>query len=346
MSEAVVPCLAYLVLQIVVMIVGLNIVRDKELNITVFIKTWIMGQMLLFTILQVVAVPMIMLKWQFSVLFWTYIGIVTVLFGFGLKRLGKSKISLAIDLKSFSWLSIVLIVLASLVILSQSCIYFFGVHLDEDDARWLAEANDALEYGHMMTVNFHTGEWMGQLVEIRDVTSPWPMLFAILSRFLNTRVSIVAHTVYPAVEVFLLYGIYYLIGTELLKKREARFAFLLLAALITFFYGGSVYTQGAFSLIRIWQGKASVAAVIVPCLLYLFICINKRDQTADWIYVVMTGTAACLMSAMGISIGLIMIAVYGFYHIVAYLKWKRMPLFILTIMPSIVFTLTYYYLKG
>ncbi len=346
MSEAVVPCLVYLVLQIIIMIAGLNIVRDKELNIMVFLKSWIMGQMLLFAILQVVAVPMIVLNWRFSVLFWTYIGIVTILFGFGLQRLVKSKISLMIHWKSFSWLSIVLIVSASLVILSQSCIYFFGIHLDEDDSRWLAEANDALEYGHMMTVNFHTGELMEQFAEIRDVTSPWPMLFAILSRVLNTRVSIVAHTVYPTVELFLLYGIYYLIGTELLEKKEARFAFLLLAAVITYFYGGSVYTQGVFSLIRIWQGKATVAAVIIPCILYLFICINKRDRASDWMYLGMTGTAACLMSAMGVSISLIMIAVYGIYHIIVYLRWKRIPLFFLSIIPPLMFTLTYYYLKG
>ena len=342
MVEAVLPFLGYLGLQLVVMTAGLNIVRDKKLNVTVLLKSWIMGQMLLFTVLQILAVPMILLRWRFNALFWTYISIVIVLFALGIRRLTKVQICLKPQKKSFSWLSILLLTLAILIILSQSCTYFFGFHLDEDDARWLAEANDALEYGQMMTRSFSTGEFIGKFMEIRDVISPWPMLFSIISRVLNTRVSIVAHTFYPTIEIFIIYGIYFLIAKELLKKREAQYAFLLFTSIILYFYGGTVYTQGAFSLVRIWQGKASVAAIVIPFILYLSICINKRNQFSDWMKLTMAGTAACLMSGMGISISLLMIGIFGLYHLIAYLHWKRFPAFILSVLPSLVFALIYY----
>ena len=115
---------------------------------------------------------------------------------------------------------------------------------------------------------------------------------------------------------------------------------------IQYFYGGSVYTQGTFSLIRIWQGKASVAAVIIPLLFYFFISINKRNKTQDWMLMALAGLAGCLMSGMGISITLILIGACGVYHILAYQNWKRIPFFIVSVFPSLAFALTYYCLKG
>lgn len=346
MGEAVLPLLGYLVLQIIVMITGLNIVREKELNMTAFLKSWIMGQMLLFAVLQIIAVPMILLRWQFNTLFWTYFGIVALLFVFGTRRLTKSKIKILPSKGSFSWLSVVLLVICVLAVLAQSCVYFFGMHIDQDDARWLAEANDALEYGQMMTRSYHTGEFTGHFAEIKDVASPWPMFIAILSRILNTRTAVFSHTIYPAVSIILVYGIYYLIGAELFEKREARYAFLLFAAVITSFFGGSTFTQGAFALVRIWQGKATAAAVVIPFILCLVIRINKTNQISDWLKLAVAGAAACLMSGMGIIISLIMIAIYGLYHLIAYLHWKRIPLYLLSIMPSLICALMYYFLKG
>ena len=342
MREAILPFLGYLVLQLIVIVAGLNIIGEKEIRWTGLLKSWITGQMLLFAVLQVFAVTMILLRWEFDALFWSYLGAVVVLFGLGIRKIKRIKLTI----QKQSPIVLVFLVASILLVLSQAGIYFFGVHLDEDDARWLAEANDAIETGDMMTRSYHTGELHGRFAEMRDVVSPWPMLFAILSRVLFTRVSIVAHTVYPTIEIILVYGIYYLIASELLQKQEARLAFVLFAALIQYFYGGSVYTQGTFSLIRIWQGKASVAAVIIPLLFYFFISINKRNRTQDWMLMALAGLAGCLMSGMGISITLILIGACGVYHILAYQNWKRIPFFIVSVFPSLAFALTYYCLKG
>jgi len=346
MKEAYLPFLGYLILQLAVVIIGLNVIHEQEIGFSSILKSWIFGQMLLFATFQLLAVPMIILRWNFYTLFWSYLGIIILLFSIGCWRLKKIRIHFRINLKNYSWLSILLMIVAAALILCQSGIYFFGIHLDEDDARWLAEANDALEYGHMMTTNFYTGEFTGQFFMLKDVTSPWPLFFAILSRILCTRVSIVAHTLYPTVELLLMYTVYYLIAKELFKKSEARISFVLIASVINYFFGGTVYTQSVFSLIRIWQGKATVAAVIIPLLLYLFICINKKNKTEDWAAVTITGCAACLMSGMGISLSFIMIAVYGAYHIIVFQRWRQVPLWIVSMIPSAATIFVYLVLKG
>ncbi len=339
MEQALFPFLGYLVLQLFVLMAGLNMVRERRIGFSGLLKAWVMGQMLLLALLQVMAVPMILLKWNFSALFWSYLGVCVILSGFGLRRLVKREkgpLPPKAERQRFTVLGALLLVLVAGLILWQAGTYFFGIHLDEDDARWLAEANDALEYGHMMTCDYDTGEYLGTFPVIKDVTSPWPMMYAVYSRILQTRASVFAHTIYAPVALLMMYAVYWLIASELFEKTEARLTFLFFAAVISLFLGTTVFTQQTFSMVRIWQGKATVAAVVIPLLLWLFIRINKRNENGDWLSLPVVCCAACLMSGMGISIAAVMAAVYGGYHIIAYRRWRRIPLAVLPVLPSVI----------
>ena len=346
MGQAVLPFIKYIVLQLFVVAVGLILFRDKVLGVSGVLKSWIFGQMLLFAVLQIMAVPMILLRWKFNILFWSYCGAAVVLFGFGLWRLIQGKTKIRIRMLELKPLELLLLMIIILLILWQACDYFFGIHLDEDDARWLAEANDAITSGDMITRDFDTGIYIGIFDELKDVTSPWPMMYAVVAKVLNTRPSIFAHTVFAPVEIILLYGVYWLIGSECLRKLEAKLMFLLACIVINLFFAQTSYTQSVFSLVRIWQGKATIAAVIVPLLFYLFVCLNKHNRTEDWIRVVVVGCAACLISAAGISILIIMIGIYGLYHIIFFRKWKQIPMWFASLIPSTASFLTYFLYKG
>lgn len=346
MGQVLLPFLGYLLLQVFVLIVGLNIVREEEIGASGVLKSWTFGQMLLFAVLQVLAVPMILARLSFDVLFWSYCGVAVVLFGFGIWRLIRGKTKIRISFRKLSPLALFLLMVVILIILWQAGNYLFGIHLDEDDARWLAEANDALVTGDMMTRNYNTGEYIGSFCNVNDVSSPWPMMFSICSRLLNVSTSVFSHTVYSPIQVILMYGVYWLIAGELFEKQEAKLTFLLSVAIINLFYAGTGYTQSAFALVRIWQGKATVAAVIIPLLMYLFVCINKRNKTEDWIMVMIAAYAVCLMSGMGISLSAIMIGVYGIYNIFAYQNWKRIIHWVAAMLPSVVFALIHIWIEG
>ena len=367
MGKAVLPFLGYILLQGVVAIIGLNVIREKELGFSGTLKAWIFGQMLLFAVLQVLAVPMILLRWKFDVLFYSFLGIGILLFGFGCMRLKRIRVKNEIKKETWNWLSLVLLAAALLLILLQSGIYFVGIHLDEDDARFIAQANDVLEYGQLLTRDWDTGEYIGFVDPVRDITSPWPLMYAISARILFTRASIFAHTIFAPIEVLLMYGVYWLIGSELFKKIEVRLTFILTVAVFNLFFAGTVYTQSVFSLVRIWQGKATVAAVIVPLLFYLFIRLNKdnewnkdnksnghieyngingNSERTGWICIIITAIAACLMSGAGIMIALIMIGVYGLYHIIAYQRWKQTLPWIGSLIPPAISLFIYLTIHG
>lgn len=351
MRQAIIPFLIYSLLQIFVFFVGMNVVSkiDKP-GIAEFFRIYIYGHMIVLACIQIISVPMILLRVSFLYLYAILITIFSILIVFGVKRFIILKYyklpSLNKYFKGLSPLCIILVILLICVIFMQFGIYFMGVHLDEDDARWLAEANDALEYGDMMTRNFSTGEYNGAFVVPKDVTSPWPMYWAFFSKLLHVRASVFSHSLYAPIALLIMYVVYYLIARELFEKRESHFIFLLSVALINMFFCTSIYTQSVFSMTRIWQGKATVAAIIIPLMIYIFVCIHKRNETMDWMRLTIVSCGACLLSGMGISLSLILIGIYGFYDIIVYKRWNRFPALLCAILPSILFSGVYFLIKG
>lgn len=342
MSNVFISFFLYLFFQFVTIVVGFNVVRVTTYGITETLKSWVFGNILLYAIFQIIAVPMILLRLSFSILFWSYVGIVLTVFWAGLRRIKRIKISKP----KLSTTTICLFLIIALIIAYQCGIYIFGMHLDEDDARWIAEANDAIETGDMLTRSHHTGEYIGKYTELADVISPWSMIAAVISVMIRSKPSVFLHTIYPPIALLLVYGIYYLISESLFKKQITRFAFVLFVGIIMMFFSGTVYTQSTFTLVRIWQGKASVAGIIIPLLFYLFISINIQDRIESWIKVILVGIAACLMSGMGVMIGLVMIAVYGFMTILLYQKWKKIPIWIASCLPSLLYAFLKLVIKG
>ena len=171
------------------------------------------------------------------------------------------------------------------------------------------------------------------------------MLFAVLAKIFHIDTAIAAHTIYAPVALLLSYCVYYLLASELFSRLEARIVFVFAVAWINLFYAGTTKTQSVFTMVRIWQGKATVAGILIPCLLYLAICINKRNEKADWIRIAVAGCAGCLMSGMGVSLGGIIIIVFGAYSIFAFKRWRQIPLWILSVAPAVIDSLLYFMLN-
>jgi len=317
----------------------------------------------------VIAVPCINFRTTFNTLFWIYTAVVLVLTTIGMRTLlSRNRFRLRHEgglWEGFKrWFrdsgASVFLFVAFLVIAYQMYIYVFKMHLDEDDARWIAEANDALVKNRMLLHNPATGEYIGRFVGemVKDVYSPWCMYLAWLSRMTRVRAVVVAHTVYPPILLGLSYCVYYEIGCQLFKGKHERGIFLLMVSVINLFMAGNVYTQSVFTLTRIWQGKAVVAAVAIPAIFCVILRVQTEDSLRDWALMIIAGASCCLFSGMGIAIGLLMLAVYGAYVTACSVakmikagsskraRLARIGVWIASVLPSIVFALGYMRLKG
>lgn len=299
--------------------------------------TYLAGSLTMWALFQITAVPAIQFRMSFTLLFWTYTVLVVLLASIGLAL----RLKVRFERPALS----IFLVIALCVIAYQASMYIFGMHLDEDDARWIAEANDALVKDKMLLHNPATGEYIGRFVGemVKDTFSPWAFFIAWIAKFTAVRTAVIAHTVYPPILLGLSYCAYYHIGKQLFKGKTEQGIFLLMVSVINLFMANH-YTQSTFTLTRIWQGKAVVAAVIIPAIFMIILIIQNDDSLQNWFLLAVTGCAACLLSGMGIAIGLVMIIVYGGYVIVCK-RWRRIPLWLLSTLPSIVFGVGYYFLK-
>ena len=303
------------------------------------IQSIFFGQTALWAIFEILAVPMIYFRTSFNLLFWCYTSIVFLISVNGMLKVSTIKKE-RIHFELF-------VLIAIVVILFQAGMYVVGRHLDEDDARWIAEANDAIVKNKMLLYNPATGEYLGQFLGemIKDVASPWSMYLAVLARMMGVRPSVVSHTIYAPFLLCISYYVYYLIGKELFKGKSEQGIFLLFIAVIQLFFAGNVYTQSVFSLVRIWQGKAVIASVMIPSFLLIMLQIERDNRSSNWGWMIVFACASCLLSGMGVAISLIMIGVYGGYAVI-YKRLKGINLWLVSVAIPIGYGLYYFWLKG
>ncbi len=304
------------------------------------IDMYVYGQLMMWAVFQILAVPMIHLRLPFLALVIVFMLAMLVMTVLGARKLPEI-------IKEFEKPSInPILIIALILILGQMAIYFFGMHLDEDDARWLAEANDAVAKNKMFLYNPATGEYMGSFrgEVIKDAFSPWSLYIALYAYVTGLNVSMMAHTVLAPVLLGLAYMVYHIMSKMLFKGKVEASVFLLSVAVINLFFAGNRHTQSVVTLTRIWQGKTVIAAVMIPLLFVVFLAIQEEDSIENWLWVAVAGCASCLFSGMGIAISLIMMAVLGGYTLIT-VNWKRIPLVLLAMIPSLVFGLGYYMMR-
>lgn len=309
-------------------------------------KNLLFGYMLIWSILQITAIPAIYLKMKFSI--YAYIIYAIILIGVFVSIFLNRKAFKNIILKKISWLKtrpwLPLIVLFLIII---QTVYLSLANLgDHDDSFYVATAETALETNTLMEYNPYTGD-LYQSVPSRYVLSPFPVFVALISNILNIRAATTAHTLLALILIPLAYTVWYLIGNIFFKNNTSKTSvFMLIVMCILVYSGYSVYNQGMFMHIRIWQGKAVLTAIILPFIFYQGLCISQKVMTTyKWILLFLSMFASCFVSSMGIMLAAIMLGVIALTD--AFLNksirnWKNI---ILCCIPNILFAFIYIFIR-
>ena len=235
-----------------------------------------------------------------------------------------------------------ILMLVALIIISIQTIYVTAAqHIDEDDAFYIATAETAVSTDSIMRYDAYTGEEY-TYVPSRYVLSPFPIYHAVMGRLTGFKPVEYAHTCFPLVMLPLCYMVYYLISGLLFKKSETKKAFfLLLLSFVMFYSGSTVYTQGTFLFLRIWQGKAVLAAIIIPLILYTGMTIYRKPSKWKVLVLFAESLAACFVSSMGIMLGAICIALLAIINFITYRTISVSLYILLCCVPNILFSVIY-----
>lgn len=327
---------------------------------------YIMGYVTMWAVFEVVAVPLIVMKKSFMTVVYIWGGVIgLVLIVNIIKQLRKLFVRYynhKLNIKSSQCNQLTNVIgknniftmfigIITILIIAYQCFnYIHYMHIDEDDSRFIVNAVEAYDNNTMLLNNPATGEyeglWVGELV--KDVTSPWMIYIALLSKIIHIHPTIFAHTILPTFLLLIAYASYWLLAKRLFNKDDMQSAciFVMCAALINTFFNASVYTESTFLLTRVWQGKAVVAGVMIPVIVYLLYSLHQHSSSAGkFILIGLANTAMCLLSGIGILFGALLTVVYGLWYMIIKKKWFRAFGLMLTCIPNGIFALIYMMLK-
>ena len=270
---------------------------------------YVVGNITMWAVFQLLAVPLI--HYQMSLTFLTVLWCVFISFIliYGLMH-KEVKLFLFAPLKNFvreikgsRGSQKFLFVIMFLVVLLQMILYLLLQHIDVDDARFVANAVAAWDSDKMLLTHPNTGSILEtQVGELRkDAVSPWMMMVAMFSKLSMIHPAVMAHTALPLLLLLMVYCVIWLLAEELLDGTiNYCCMFVLLASFFHIFAGVSLFHQVTFIMTRIWQGKAVVAGVVLPIILYCMLQIEEQIDRFWTMTLLGINLAACCMSGMGL----------------------------------------------
>lgn len=220
----------------------------------------------------------------------------------------------------------------------MSCIMAFA---DGDDAYYVPISSQ-IEAGGWMYGNIPYTGWTTTL-DMRHALSPLPVWISFLGRMSSIHTTIIAQSIIGGVLLIVCYMIYYRIAKVLfVKDKQGIPYFMLLIALLHVFGNYSFYTPATFMITRGCQGKAVLADIIIPFLLWCILQMGQEygmdDRLAEQhrrpdgesnkrkillcILMVLTSMAAWLCSTMGTFLCAALIGLGGVIIAIAYKNQK------------------------
>lgn len=326
---------------------GLLPVRYMKEEHKSFGMVWLSGWMMMFGIFQLLIVPFIVNEASFTLAIQCYtvvIGILAVLF----LLLGRSCVPVCLR----KWKEArpergqaVLIAAVLLLIAIQLFFAFYMQYLDGDDSFFVATS---LTSQHTDTMYRYTPYYGadGEL-DIRHALSCVPIYMAWLSEVSGIHVTVICHSYISILFLFLMYGIYAQVGSQLFPlQKKNKWLFLLFLNLWYLFGNVSIYTAESFAYTRTWQGKAMFPNLMIP-VLFLWLLFMAKDEmdVGEWAMLFMIVLCTAFTTSTGIfTVPILLLMAAGIMAVVK----KRFVLVLQAgacLVPSVFFGLLYLFLK-
>lgn len=322
--------LAVLLLAAPAVVGGLFLKADKLGGHLVF--RWVSGQFLLWAGFQLISVPLIIQEHSFSRLVQLFTGYVAAMallaVAVEIQRLVKGRKPSPDRTRGqgsgdtpasgvLLWLvfwGVLLLQLVQAVRLSYA---------DTDDAYYVAISSITQEADTMYRKLPYTGG--STLMDIRHGLAPFPIWISFLARVSGMPAITVAKVVLPVVLIAMTYGIFYLFGRVLFPEGGRQLPlFLVFAEVLVLFGNYSIYTAENFLIARSRQGKAALANIVIPFLVFLMLLLLKKLQEKQRIQVsfyLLLGAAAvtgCLCSTLGAFLVCLAVGIAGLLGALCY----------------------------
>ncbi len=296
------------------------------------VNSYVIGFLTMMAICELVAVPCVLLKASFNMTVIIYFLVIVLMLTIGIV---KKCILPEIDVKSlkkrFSTYGMIEHITLALAIIIWGIIIVNSVRLyvvDQDDSRFIVTASDMIRTNTLFLSDPNTGivhdTWSYGIDASKDIIAPHAVFCAILSRVTATDTTLFMHSIYPVFLYVIALFIYNNLISELIegsdslrlsKHRTAyKNLFLILIAIIMVFHYSTRNTRETVFLVRLWQGKAILAGVIIPALFGALYLIQRKTDNLHYVLLFIVSLAGCLASSMSTLLIPLVLGIYGLIY--------------------------------
>lgn len=301
----------------------------------------VIGLITVFGIFEPITLVAIYLKFSLTLLtnimvfIWIALGIVSIIINF--KRFIRITQRAPQVFKAFN-----LFIAATLILIClQAYVYVGYEHVDDDDAFFVATATTSVLNDNLYVRSPYSGVLYGKL-PTRYILSPFSIYYAVMEKLTGIHATIYAHLYLPVILLFFVYMIYYIWGRTLFQNSRSIGIFLFLICILNIFGNYSEFTTQTFLLFRLWQGKAVLAAGIIPFILYICYRLTKeKNQWALWGILCLTTSAASLVSSMGIFLAPVSVGCWALVDLIQTRKITKTVLYMLCCLPCVICGIIY-----
>lgn len=247
----------------------------------------IVGFVVFFASFFLISTPFMLFEIKLSYMIYILGFFYGIIIGVGLvlacKYLKKNKVNIKEKCKVFymnKYQFILFIAFITMVAYQIGYVVFFQ-HADIDDSYYLAQTNTYSFTDYIGKVEPSSGLTFLTASKQYALVS-FEIIYAVINRIFGVNTAYLAHTIWPVFAIICHYVVVYALAKRI--KEAMKWEFCILYSVINLFSGFTAYTDGAFLLNRIWQGKTVFVAIFIPIMILEFIDIYEKINFREIIY--------------------------------------------------------------
>lgn len=223
-------------------------------------------------------------------------------------------------------------------------------YADGDDAFYVGVSTTVEDSGLLYEKLPYTGAYTG--LDARHGLAPLPVWVAYLAKLSGMETVVAAHLMLPAVLIAFAYAVFYLLGLLLFPEKDEKLPlFLVFTEILVLFGNYSIYTVENFLIARSRQGKAALGSIVIPFLFVLMGLWLKRQEEKEriparlYLLIAMTVITGCLCSTQGALLVGLLAGITGLVGAAVHKRWGRLALVALCCIPCVGFAVLYFLLE-
>ena len=291
-------------------VLGLLVTQKMDGNPLSIPINFVLGMMLIFAVFQLIAVPSIQLRVGFTTFFYIVLTLLLTLFLISLclygKKIGISISRIKINFKAWEnwYLIVVSLMIVAVVFRIIRGYLVFSISADADDAYFIGTATTTLVTNSMFQFDAFTGIESARAFHWRYVLSPWPILWAFLSRIFHIHPAIMSRVYLAIVLLIFIVCTYYIIGKALFRNDVTRgMSFTLISLLLLVYSGTRNYDEGVWFLLVMHHGRVLLWLAFLPlCFYFALEIMQGKCRKINWLCLLILVIGSGLLSSMSVAL--------------------------------------------